>query len=400
VRACYGKSNDRLDEIFLNKDNLEDGMMPIDEYRNMSESLSNIALTFPNDSGVVFIKRRLIYMEWFAGRRDAKSCANDLLRIARQYPKHRSTTEMMASVLLLRAGESDESFKLLPTIEKEGVSNLPWYIHEFIRDFHVQLRRTEADSDGKMEAVPFPDHVAVFKEFHSFLERYVFPMVDMMCREDDNAVQEYEIANTFKVLELSSEVTLLAFPYFHLEMSKECTDEVLPDVCRKWQKALDRFRSRRMNLMSIEDSQARHDRILNVRIPEIQARRKMYVFNRDFAPELYAKGDPFSSIDVILAEKEWMASEMSYELTVDASSVTVTERNDDFADSVVKDGESFDTSRIVAQSPRSVDSGRPMRFVRIFVSFGALSLVSIVVLSRVYIFYINSRGNGVFGNGK
>jgi hypothetical protein len=152
--------------------------------------------------------------------------------------------------------------------------------------------------------------------------------------------------------------------------------------------------------MSIEDSQARHDRILNVRIPEIQARRKMYVFNRDFAPELYAKGDPFSSIDVILAEKEWMASEMSYELTVDASSVTVTERNDDFADSVVKDGESFDTSRIVAQSPRSVDSGRPMRFVRIFVSFGALSLVSIVVLSRVYIFYINSRGNGVFGNGK
>ena len=305
VSRPYVAVSDLIDKGFLSTEFQATGYFPKSAYRECRSILDSVVRQYPSDSGIVFVQRRLVLLDWYVGKVDFKSVRIRLEDLAERHQKHRQTTRAMAALVSLRCGEIREATILLSKLEPLEVSNFSWYLIAFVNRWGEYVAEALHDTNGKVSSQPNPEHLRRILSYGRFVHDIFSPMLRTYLSEGNEERPAWEQANNVLACETTAEDTLRLVPFFQFEFSEKCTDELLPEVLKVWESALRQMGPITNTLLDKEKSLRRLRMYREKAIPKVRQMRENLVFKIEMSPDLSDPEDPVSSVDSSLSEKSW-----------------------------------------------------------------------------------------------
>ncbi len=208
-----------------------------EHYDSARSLLSDTVRNYPEDPIAPFCERRIIILDWMAGKESGAKTAEALLALAARDPSSENAelARQFAATVAFRDGHMTLGTVILSKAFPAKIPQFGWFAFQYSKYFSEYAARLTPET-GEPDA----DDYERKKAFADFLEAQLLPKLDAHVRgakeRTYSVIERDQVVGAYH--RLAQDAHLVLGPRIYLVLSMRCSDDILPRILEAWEGSL------------------------------------------------------------------------------------------------------------------------------------------------------------------
>ena len=278
----YDQVRDRMTELSRGKGT--EASLTDSEYSRLMTALNQIIAKHPEDPIRPYVERRLVFLDWQAGKIDELGAAQRLNGLAGQMSSESEArfTKGCAITILARGGHFPRAAEGFGKLDPIRTSQYGWFVFETVKYYADYAAALTPKANTPESGHPQEDDYLRKRGFMLFVRDVLLPRMEQSVKaaEQKRSLERDQIVSCMN--RIARDVHIVLGPRIYPDISQSASDEILPRLLSIWSSSL------RLLDDSTVEQRDWHEKKIKVYseriIPRLHTLQKDYEFKREFMP--------------------------------------------------------------------------------------------------------------------